>query len=108
LEQLEVDFRDKYAVGGTENQYEKQKNLLLSVLPKPKSLDEISISPNHEFVHQFDLGTVEKDRWNPNSRQTETVLCRIILPKSLKISWELCRVTLCRFFFVGSPKFCGQ
>ncbi|QNS42668.1 DEAD/DEAH box helicase family protein [Chryseobacterium manosquense] len=73
LEQLEVDFRDKYAVGGTENQYEKQKNLLLSVLPKPKSLDEISISPNHEFVHQFDLGTVEKDRWNPNSRQTETV-----------------------------------
>jgi hypothetical protein len=67
LEQLEVDFRDKYAVGGTENQYEKQKNLLLSVLPKPKSLDEISISPNHEFVHQFDLGTVEKDRWNPNT-----------------------------------------
>ncbi len=73
LEHLEVDFRDKYAVGGTENQYEKQKNLLLNVLPKPKSLDEISISPNHEFVHQFDLGTVEKDRWNPNIRQTETV-----------------------------------
>lgn len=73
LEQLEVDFKDKFAVGGTENQYEKQKNLLLSVLPKPKSLDEISISPNHEFVLLFDLGTVEKDRWNPNSRQTETV-----------------------------------
>ncbi|MBV2165372.1 MAG: DEAD/DEAH box helicase family protein [Kaistella sp.] len=73
LQQLEVDFKDKFAVGGIENQYEKQKSLLLSVLPKPKSLDEISMSPNHEFVHQFDLGTVEKDRWNPNSRQTETV-----------------------------------
>ena len=84
LEQLEVDFRDKYAVGGTENQYEKQKNLLLSVLPKPKSLDEISISPNHEFVHQFDLGTVEKDRWNPNSRQTETVSVPYSLAEKFK------------------------
>lgn len=77
LEQLELDFRDKLKAppleGFGEVQYEKQKNLLLSVLPKPKSLDEISISPNHEFIHHFDLGTVEKDRWNPNSRQTETV-----------------------------------
>ena len=38
----------------------KTKVLLESVLPKPKSLDEIFISPNHEFIHQFDLGYVEK------------------------------------------------
>lgn len=73
LEQLELDFKDKFSVGGTINQYEKQKKLLESVLPKPKSLDEIIISPNHEFVHQFDLGTIDKDRWNPNTRQTESV-----------------------------------
>ena len=73
LEQLELDFKDKFSVGGTISQYEKQKTLLESVLPKPKSLDEIFISPNHEFVHQFGLGTIEKDRWNPNSRQTESV-----------------------------------
>jgi hypothetical protein len=62
LEQLEIDFKDRFSVGGTENQYEKQKELLLNVLPKPKTLDEIFISPNHEFVHQFDLGSVEKER----------------------------------------------
>ena len=73
LEQLELDFKDKFSVGGTISQYEKQKTLLESVLPKPKSLDEIFISPNHEFVHQFGLGTIEKDRWNPNTRQTESV-----------------------------------
>ncbi|MGC4129196.1 MAG: SNF2-related protein [Bergeyella sp.] len=73
LEKLEIDFKDKNAVGGTENQYEKQKALLESVLPKPKNLDEIIISPNHEFVHKFDLGTVQKDRWNSDTRKTETV-----------------------------------
>lgn len=73
LEQLEIDFKDKFSVGGTENQYEKQKGLLLNALPTPKTLDEIIISPNHEFVHQFDLGTIEKERWNSNLRKTETV-----------------------------------
>ena len=80
LEQLEIDFNRSSASSfssndktGTASQYEKQKALLENVLPKPKSLDEIFISPNHEFVHQFDLGTIEKDRWNPNSRQTESV-----------------------------------
>lgn len=73
LEQLEKDFFDKNGIGGTINQYEKQRELLLKVLPNPKSLDEIFISPNHEFVHQFGLGTIEKDRWNPNTRQTESV-----------------------------------
>lgn len=82
LEQLEIDFNRSSASSfssndktgtATASQYEKQKALLESVLPKPKSLDEIFISPNHEFVHQFDLGTIEKDRWNPNTRQTESV-----------------------------------
>src|SRR5690554_4847595 len=73
LEQLEIDFKDKYAVGGTTDQYEKQKTLLEKVLPKAKTLDEIMVSPNHEFVHQFDLGTIEKERWNSNTRKIETV-----------------------------------
>ncbi len=73
LEQLERDFLDKNAVGGTEKQYEKQKALLQSVLPAPKSLDEIIISPNHEFVHKFSMGVVERERWNPNTRKTEVI-----------------------------------
>ena len=74
LEQLEIDFSDKYAVGGTKDQYEKQKALLEKVLPKAKTLNEIIISPNHEFVHNFDLGTVEKLRYNHASKQQEMVI----------------------------------
>ncbi|MCB4235786.1 DEAD/DEAH box helicase family protein [Kaistella anthropi] len=84
LEQLKIDFKDKFSVGGTKNQYEKQKSLLESVLPKPKTLDEISISPNHEFVHQFDFGTVEKERWNQNTRQTETATVPYNLAEKFK------------------------
>jgi hypothetical protein len=62
----------------------KNKRIYFNVLPKPKSLDEIFISPNHEFVHQFDLGTIEKDRWNPNTRQTETVTVPYNLAEKFK------------------------
>ncbi|WP_185226587.1 DEAD/DEAH box helicase family protein, partial [Chryseobacterium indologenes] len=55
-----------------------------NVLPKPKTLDEISISPNHEFVHQFDFGTVEKERWNQNTRQTETATVPYNLAEKFK------------------------
>jgi len=72
LQQLE---KDKDVIGsGTAGQYEKQKALLESVLPKTKSLDEIFISPNHEFIHQFDLGYVEKDQWNSKTRQAEPAM----------------------------------
>lgn len=74
LEQLERDFQDKHSVGGLENQYEKQKALLENVLPKKKELDDIIISPNHEFIHKFSMGVVEKQRWNPDKRQTEAVM----------------------------------
>jgi superfamily II DNA or RNA helicase len=84
IEQLEKDFADKYSNSGTENQYEKQKALLESVLPKPKSLDEIFISPNHEFIHQFGLGYVEKEQWNSNSRQIETVMVSYNLAEKFK------------------------
>lgn len=84
LEQLERDFSDKYAVGGTENQYEKQKFLLESVLPKPKSLDEIYISPNHEFIHQFNLGTIERLRYNSSTKSTEPVTENYTLAEKFK------------------------
>ncbi|AZB25310.1 restriction endonuclease subunit R [Chryseobacterium bernardetii] len=84
LEQLEKDFADKYAVGGTEDQYDKQMNLLLSVVPIPKSLDDISISPNHEFVHKFALGQVEKEKYNPNSKLVETVIVDYNLAEKFK------------------------
>ncbi|WP_407490911.1 Eco57I restriction-modification methylase domain-containing protein [Elizabethkingia anophelis] len=72
LQQLE---KDKEAIGaGAAGQYEKQKALLESVLPKPKLLEDISISPNHEFVHKFDLGAIEKLRFNQISRKNEPVI----------------------------------
>ncbi|ELR81284.1 SNF2-related protein, partial [Elizabethkingia anophelis R26] len=72
LQQLEKDKEviDAAAAG----QYEKQKALLENVLPKPKLLEDISISPNHEFVHKFDLGTIEKLRFNQISRKSEPVI----------------------------------
>lgn len=84
LEQLERDFSDKNAVGGTENQYEKQKSLLENVLPKAKSLDEIYISPNHEFVHKFELGQVEKDQYNHITKRTESVIVDYNLAERFK------------------------
>lgn len=84
LDQLEKDFADKYSIGGTVDQYEKQKALLESVLPKPKSIDEISISPNHEFVHQFALGQVEKERYNYNTKLSEVVIVDYNLAEKFK------------------------
>lgn len=84
LEQLEKDFADKYAVGGTEDQYDKQMNLLLSVVPIAKSLDEISISPNHEFVHKFALGQVEKEQYNSSTKLLETVVVDYNLAEKFK------------------------
>ena len=84
LEQLEKDFTDKNSVEGTENQCEKQKALLEKVLPKPKTLDQISISPNHEFVCKFDLGQVEKEQFNGNTRNYETVIVDYNLAEKFK------------------------
>lgn len=84
LEQLEKDFTDITTFGGTEDQYEKQKALLLSVLPTPKTLDEISISPNHEFVHKFSLGQVETEKYNHSTRLTETVMADYNLAEKFK------------------------
>ena len=84
LEQLERDFADKNSVGGTEDQYEKQKALLQRVLPIPKSIDEIAISPNHEFVHQFALGQVEKERYNYNTKVSEVVTVDYNLAEKFK------------------------
>ena len=84
LEQLEIDFKTSFSEGYSETQYSKQKALLESVLPKTKSLDEIFISPNHEFIHQFDLGYVEKDQWNSKTRQTEPAMVSYNLADKFK------------------------
>jgi outer membrane lipopolysaccharide assembly protein LptE/RlpB len=84
LKQLEIDFADKNSVGGTINQYEKQKELLEKVLPKTKSLEEIIISPNHEFVHKFDLGKVEKEFYNYSTRKTEISIVDYNLAEKFK------------------------
>ena len=68
LEQLEKDFQGILNTK-QQNLYSKQRNLLESVLPKPKTLDEIIISPNHEFVHQFYYGKGEKLIWDYEKRE---------------------------------------
>ncbi|MCD1117496.1 helicase-related protein [Chryseobacterium turcicum] len=85
LNQLEKDFIEDWGIGSLEKKYyKKQKALLENVLPKPKSLDEIFISPNHEFVHKFDLGTIEKLRYNSASRATELVTENYNLAENFK------------------------
>ncbi|WP_312390057.1 Eco57I restriction-modification methylase domain-containing protein [Chryseobacterium sp.] len=93
LEQLELDFsrssgsnfliNDKIDAG-TAGQYEKQRALLEKVLPRSKSLDEIYISPNHEFVHKFELGQVEKDQYNHITKRIESVLVDYNLAEKFK------------------------
>ncbi|MEC5157682.1 Eco57I restriction-modification methylase domain-containing protein [Chryseobacterium sp. MP_3.2] len=85
LEQLEEDFKNDWGIGGLEKkQYEKQKALLENVLPKLKDLEEISISPNHEFVHKFDLGQIEKEQYNPINGRTEEVTVDYNLAEKFK------------------------
>lgn len=60
LEQLERDFAGD-RTEEQQKQYEKQKAILENVLPEKKPLEDIIISPNHEFVHHFSLGEIEKD-----------------------------------------------
>ncbi|REC65096.1 restriction endonuclease subunit R, partial [Epilithonimonas hispanica] len=93
MEQLERDFCRSSAsnflinnkIGaGTAGQYEKQKALLENVLPKAKSLDEIYISPNHEFVHKFELGQIEKDQYNHITKRTESVIVDYNLAEKFK------------------------
>ena len=84
LEQLEIDFKASFSEGYSEAQYLKQKALLECVLPKPKSIDEIYISPNHEFVHQFALGQVEKERYNYNTKLSEVAIVDYNLAEKFK------------------------
>lgn len=60
LEQLE---RDREGIVGRygEEQYEKQKRLLESVLPKRKEIGEITISPNTTFVKNLRIRKPEGD-----------------------------------------------
>ena len=44
-----------------------------SVLPPKKQLEDIIISPNHEFVHNFDLGKVEKEVYNGYMKRYDMV-----------------------------------
>ncbi len=84
LDQLERDFADSNAIARTDNQYEKQKALLENVLPKAKSLDEIYISPNHEFVHRFALGLIEKEQYNYSTKRTEAAMVDYNLAEKFK------------------------
>ena len=85
LDQLEKDYKEDWGIGGLERkQYEKQKALLEKVLPKSKSLDEIFISPNHEFVQKFELGQVEKEQWNHVTRRNEPTVVDYNLAEKFK------------------------
>ncbi|AZI34492.1 restriction endonuclease subunit R [Kaistella carnis] len=85
LDQLEKDFEEDWGISGLEKKYyEKQKTLLLNVLPKLKTLDEISINPNHEFVHKFNLGQIEKEQYNHEKRETEMVTVDYNLAEKFK------------------------
>lgn len=57
-EKLETLEQDKDDI--SQEQYAKQKALLEKVLPQKKELEDIIVSPNQEFVHQFVVGEVEK------------------------------------------------
>lgn len=53
-------------------------------LPKAKILDQIIISPNHEFIHQFHLGTVERLQCNGISSKSEPTVVKYNLAEKFK------------------------
>ena len=84
LERLTIDFAGRLDDGEVKSQYNKQKALLESVLPPKKQLEDIVISPNHEFVHNFSLGKVEKEVYNQYMRRYDTVKVNYNLAESFK------------------------
>ena len=84
LERLTIDFAGRLDDEEVKSQYNKQKALLESVLPPKKQLEDIVISPNHEFVHNFSLGKVEKEVYNQYMRRYDTVKVNYNLAESFK------------------------
>ena len=84
LEQLNIDFKKRFTDSDEMTQYNKQKKLLESVLPPKKQLEDIVISPNHEFVHNFGLGKVEKEVYNQYMRRYDMVKVDYNLAESFK------------------------
>jgi len=84
LERLTIDFAGRLDDEEVKSQYNKQKALLESVLPPKKQLEDIVISPNHEFVHNFNLGKVEKEVYNQYMRRYDTVKVNYNLAESFK------------------------
>ena len=84
LERLTIDFAGRLDDEEVKSQYNKQKALLESVLPPKKQLEDIVISPNHEFVHNFNLGKVEKEVYNQYMRRYDTVKVDYNLAESFK------------------------
>ena len=72
-----------------------KKTLLESVLPKTKIFRRNFISPNHEFVHQFDLGTIERPL-ESKYKTNRTVTENYNLAEKFKDFGELCLVRLLR------------
>ncbi len=56
------DLKDK------QEQYEKQKAKLLSVLPAAEKIEDIKISPNHTFVSELKMGEVDGKETTLRSR----------------------------------------
>lgn len=84
LERLTIDFAGRLDDEEVKSQYNKQKALLENVLPPKKQLEDIVISPNHEFVHNFSLGKVEKEVYNQYMRRYDTVKVNYNLAESFK------------------------
>lgn len=59
-EKLEKLENEKHKM--PQSQYEKQKALLESVKPKPKGINDIDVTPNHEIVSDFKFVDDETDK----------------------------------------------
>jgi hypothetical protein len=59
LTQLKTDFEAGHI---DQTQYDKQHKLLQSVLPTPRTLDKINISPNVKFVKDLSMGDTAASR----------------------------------------------
>lgn len=77
---LQGDIYEKLDALEKENISDEQKNIqkkkLESVLPKPKTIKEISFNPTADFVKDFVVG--ERSEWNPFEKRDENVSVNIV------------------------------
>lgn len=82
---LQGDIYEKLDALENENISKEQKAIqrkkLLNVLPKPKELEQIYLTPTSQFIKEISLGEIEKEKYNYYTQKNEIEIVQDTLDK---------------------------